>query len=61
MSMANWPLGQLFGCLEVHAHEEQAGAVVVLHVTELLRVDDVAAGLIQQPCDGVHDAFGIDT
>jgi len=45
--------------LEMHAHEEQPGGVVGEHVAELLRVDDVAAGFVQQPRNGVDDALGI--
>ena len=33
--------------------------VVALHVAELLRVDDVAAGLVQQPRHRVDDALGV--
>jgi hypothetical protein len=45
---------------EVHAHEEQARRVLALHVAELLRIDDVAAGLEQQARDGVDDAGGVE-
>jgi len=41
-------IGQVLGRGKVHAHEEQARAVFALHVTELLRVDDVATGLVEQ-------------
>ena len=45
--------------LEVHAHEEQPRRVVACDVAELLRVDDVAAGLEQQARDGINDALGV--
>ena len=45
------------GACEVHAHEEAAGGVVALDVAELLRVDDVAAGLVQQARHRMHDAL----
>ena len=48
------------GALEVHPHEEeQPRAVVALHVAELLRVDDVAAGLVEQAGDSVDDALAV--
>jgi hypothetical protein len=58
-SVPAWRHGQLRRRLEVHAHEEQARGVVAFEVAELLRIDDVAAGLVQQARDGVHDALGI--
>jgi len=54
-------IGQMLGRLEVHAHEEQARAVFSQQVTKLLRIDDVATGLVQQTRDGMHDALGIRT
>ena len=51
--------GQLRRRLEVHPHEEVAGGVFTFEVTELLRVDDVAAGLVEQARDRVHDALGV--
>jgi len=52
-------VGQVRRRLEVHAHEEQAGGVVAFEVAELLRVDDVAAGLVEQAGDGVDDALRV--
>jgi hypothetical protein len=43
----------------MHPHEEQTRGVLALHVAELLRIDDVAAGLVQQAGDGIHDALGV--
>ena len=51
--------GQLRRRLEVHAHEEQARRTLAVEVAELLRVDDVAAGLVQQAGDGIDDARGV--
>ena len=31
------------------------------HVAELLRIDDVATGLVEQTRNGVHDALGVAT
>ena len=47
------------GRLEVHAHEEQAGGVGSGHVAELLRIEDVAAGLEQRRGHGMDDALGV--
>ena len=52
-------IGQVIGRRKVHAHEEQPGAVLALHIAKLLRVDDVAAGLVQQARHGVNDASGV--
>ena len=52
-------VGELRRRLEVHAHEEAAGGAGADQVAELLRIDDVAAGLEQQAGDGVHDALGV--
>ena len=52
-------VAQVFGHIEVDAHEEQPGRVIAEDVAELLRVDDVAAGLVEQAGDGVDDALGI--
>ena len=49
-------VGQVRRGGEVHPHEEQPRGVFALHVAELLRVDDVAAGLEQQARHGVDDA-----
>jgi hypothetical protein len=49
-------VGQVRRGGEVHPHEEQPRGVLALHVAELLRIDDVAAGLEQQARDGVDDA-----
>jgi hypothetical protein len=49
-------LGQVRRGGEVHAHEEQARRIVAFDIAELLRIDDVAAGLEQQPRDRVDDA-----
>ena len=47
------------GASKCTRREEQAGGVAGEHVAELLRVDDVAAGLEQQAGDRVHDARGV--
>ena len=54
-------VGQVIGGCKVNAHEEQACAVFALHITKLLRVDDVAARLVQQARDGVNNARGVNT
>jgi hypothetical protein len=43
----------------MHAHEEPGRGIVAFQVAELLRVDDVAAGLVEQAGHRVHDALGI--
>ncbi len=52
-------IGQVIGGLEVDPHEEQPGRVFKGDVAELLGIEDVATGLIEQTGDGVHDALGI--
>ena len=50
---------QVGRCLEVHPHEEEAGAGRALHVAELLGIDDVATRPIEDARDGIDDAFGV--
>ena len=45
--------------LEVHPHEEQAGAVFVAHVAVLLRLEDVAAVVEQGARNRVDDALRV--
>jgi hypothetical protein len=51
--------GQVVGRLEVNAHEEVARGVGALQVAELLRVDDVASGLVQKAGHRVDNALGV--
>jgi hypothetical protein len=52
-------VGKVLGRLEMHPHEKQPGGVVEGNVTELLGIDDVATGLIQQARDGINNTLGI--
>ena len=54
-------VGQRHGRLEVDPHEEQAGRVGAQHIAELLRIEDVAAGLVQQTRDCVNNALRVGT
>mgnify|MGYP001616431505 CR=1 FL=1 len=45
--------------LEVHPHEEQPRAIGTLNIAELLRIHDVAAGLVEHPGHGIHNALGV--
>ena len=51
--------GQLRRRLKMHTHEKKASGVFAFEVPKLLRVDDVAAGLVEQAGNGVHDALGV--
>ena len=51
--------GQLRRRLKMHTHEKKASGVFAFEVPKLLRVDDVAAGLVKQTRNRVHDALGV--
>jgi len=50
---------QLRRCLEMHPHEEEPRGILAFEVAELLRIDDVAAGLVEQARHRMHDALGV--